>query len=263
MTVTSWQWPERGYKDNILHRWNIKSLFVEKSRLAGTPKSKAPCWLLVMPYATRTPGMNTVDSLLTDTSLRRPPRNNGHFEVAPTFLYSFNAIGVYEINHIRTAGKKSNEEWSSQLWMQSTQLRKKAEKKFQDFNGVWTCALAIPVRCFNQMSYEATYVGSWSIMCSYVPAKEMKVIDVPRKWNQMKNDPRSYVRNLCNCIRGCIAPVSRGHGFKPHWSPEFCCLFSFQILRGSFFIWFTHFSWLSIKRTLGSGPKGVRLRESA
>ena len=73
-----------------------------------------------MPYATRTPGMNTVDSLLTDTSLRRPPRNNGHLEVAPTFLYSFNAIGVYEINHIRT---------------QSTQLRKKAEKKFQDFNG--------------------------------------------------------------------------------------------------------------------------------
>ena len=105
MTVTSWQWPERGYKDNILHRWNIKSLFVEKSRLAGTPKSKAPCWLLVMPYATRTPGMNTVDSLLTDTSLRRPPLNNGHLEVAPTFLYSFNAIGVYEINHIRTAGK--------------------------------------------------------------------------------------------------------------------------------------------------------------
>ena len=100
MTVTSWQWPERGYKDNILHRWNIKSLFVEKSRLAGTPKSKAPCWLLVMPYATRTPGMNTV-----------------------------------EINHIRTAGKKSNEEWSSQLWTQSTQLRKKAEKKFQYFNG--------------------------------------------------------------------------------------------------------------------------------
>ena len=92
-------------------------------------------------------------------------------------------------------------------------------------------------------------------MCSYVPVKEMKVIDVPRKWNQMKNDPRSYVRNLCNCIRGCIAPVSRGHGFKPRWSPEFCCLFIFQILRGSFFIWFTHFSWLSIKRTLGSGPK--------
>ena len=111
------------------------------------------------------------------------------------------------------------------------------------------------------MSYEATDVGSSSIMCSYIPVKEMKVIDVPRKWNQMKNDPRSYVRNLCNCIRSRIAPVSPGHGFKPRWSPEFCCLFSLQILRGSFFIWFTHFSWLSIKRTLGSGRKGVRLRE--
>ena len=42
-------------------------------------------------------------------------------------------------------------------------------------------ALAIPVGCSNQMSYEATDVGSWSIMCSYVPVKEMKVIDVPRK----------------------------------------------------------------------------------
>ena len=31
--------------------------------------------------------------------------------------------------------------------------------KIQDFNGVWTCDLAITVRRSNQLSYEATDVG--------------------------------------------------------------------------------------------------------
>ena len=39
------------------------------------------------------------------------------------------------------------------------QLRREAWK-FQDFNGVWTRNLAIPVRRSNQLSYEATDVGS-------------------------------------------------------------------------------------------------------
>ena len=50
-------------------------------------------------------------------------------------------------------------------------------RKIQDFDGVWTRDLAIPVRCSNQLSYEANDVGSWSIMCP-VPVKEMNVIDV-------------------------------------------------------------------------------------
>ena len=54
------------------------------------------------------------------------------------------------------------------------QLRWKPEKKIQVFNGIWTRDLAIPVRRSNQLSYEATNVGSWSIMCSYAPVKEMK-----------------------------------------------------------------------------------------
>ena len=59
------------------------------------------------------------------------------------------------------------------------QLRIEAwKKKIQDFNGVWTHDLAIPVRCSNQLSYEATDVGSGSIMGSYVPMKEMSVNDV-------------------------------------------------------------------------------------
>ena len=58
------------------------------------------------------------------------------------------------------------------------QLRKEAWKKIQDFNGVWTRDLAIPVRCSNQLSYEATDVGSRSIVGSYVPVKEMSDNDV-------------------------------------------------------------------------------------
>ena len=42
---------------------------------------------------------------------------------------------------------------------------------------VWTHDLTIPVRCSSQLSYKATDVGSWSIMCSYVPLKEMNVTD--------------------------------------------------------------------------------------
>ena len=72
-------------------------------------------------------------------------------------------------------GYYSNEEWSSQLWSQFLQLRKEAWKKIQDFNGAWTRDLAIPVRRSNQLSYryEATDVGSRSILGSYVPVKDI------------------------------------------------------------------------------------------
>ena len=57
---------------------------------------------------------------------------------------------------MRTAEMKSNEEWSSQLWTQSMQLRKKPEQINQYFKGIWTRDLGIPVRRSNQLSYEAT-----------------------------------------------------------------------------------------------------------
>ena len=43
--------------------------------------------------------------------------------------------------------------------------------KCQDFNRVWTCDLAIPVRCSNQLSYEATDVRCWSFVSSNEPVK--------------------------------------------------------------------------------------------
>ena len=58
---------------------------------------------------------------------------------------------------------KLNEEWSSKLRTQIMQLLKKPEKKKrkenQDFNGIWTLDLAIPVRCSDQLSYD------WSHWC--------------------------------------------------------------------------------------------------
>ena len=64
--------------------------------------------------------------------------------------------------------------WSSR-WKQFMQLRKEAWKKNQDFNGVWTRDLAITGAMLYQLSYEATDVGSRSIVGSYVPVKEMSV----------------------------------------------------------------------------------------
>ena len=139
--------------------------------------------------------------------------------------------------------------------------------KIQDINGIWTRDLAIPVRCSHQLSYEATDVGSWSIICS------------------------GFLRNCINCVHTCedhssfdfisavlmiyfiyifhihlfhgniwthnwpalnnsgfiaqLVRASRGHGLKSRWSPEFFFrpLRQLHNLRSQlqrFFIWF-HF----------------------
>ena len=51
-------------------------------------------------------------------------------------------------------------------------------KKIQDFNGVWTRDLAITAAMLYQLRYEATDVGSRSIVGSYFPMKEMGVNDI-------------------------------------------------------------------------------------
>ena len=68
-----------------------------------------------------------------------------------------------------TAGMKSNETTLSRSDERKFLLRREAWKFFQDFNGIWTRDLAIPVRCSNQLSYEATDVGSWSLLSSQLP----------------------------------------------------------------------------------------------
>ena len=71
--------------------------------------------------------------------------------------------------------------WSSQLWTQFLQLRREPWK-FQDFNGVWTRDLAIPVRRSNQLSYEATDVGSWSFVGSNGPVRNESMMKWYMKW---------------------------------------------------------------------------------
>ena len=65
--------------------------------------------------------------------------------------------------------------WSSQLWTQFIQLRRKAWK-IQDFKAVWTRDLAIPVRRSHQLSYEATDVGSWSFVGSQMTSSHNPIV---------------------------------------------------------------------------------------
>ena len=65
--------------------------------------------------------------------------------------------------------------------MQFLQLRKEAWK-IQDFNGVWTRDLAIPVRHSNQLSYEATDVRSCSFVGSNVPVRNESTMKWYMKW---------------------------------------------------------------------------------
>ena len=62
-------------------------------------------------------------------------------------------------------------------------VKKPDKKKIQDFNGVWTRDLAITGAMLYQLSYEATDVGSRSILGSYVPVKEMSVNDIWYEFN--------------------------------------------------------------------------------
>ena len=72
-----------------------------------------------------------------------------------------------------TTKDTSNEEWSSQLWSQFLQLRKEAWKKnsgLQRGLNPWPRDTGATLY---QLSYEATDVGSRSILGSYVPVKDM------------------------------------------------------------------------------------------
>ena len=72
-----------------------------------------------------------------------------------------------------TGDLKSSTLWSSQLWTQFKQLRIEAWKS-KYFNRVWHCDLTIPVWCSNQLSYEATHIGSWTFVSSNEPVRNVK-----------------------------------------------------------------------------------------
>ena len=70
-----------------------------------------------------------------------------------------------------TADVKSSELWYSQLLKQFMQLYIKKPETSQDFNRFWTRDLVILVRCSNQLSYDATDIGSWSFVAPKEPVR--------------------------------------------------------------------------------------------
>ena len=125
--------------------------------------------------------------------------------------------------------------WSSQLWTQFLQLRKEAWK-IQDFNGVWTRDLAIPVRRSNQLSYEATDVGSWSFVGSNVHIWSISyiissLIHSSREhrnlqkhaWKRTGDDPVNQskpeviTRSRHKALENVHARATIGFGFTSEW----------------------------------------------
>ena len=68
---------------------------------------------------------------------------------------------IWNVSYIGLRILKSSELWSSQFKQSLIEAWKS-----QDFNGIWTRDLAIPVRRSHQLSFEATDVGSWSFVSS-------------------------------------------------------------------------------------------------
>ena len=102
------------------------------------------------------------------------------------------------------------------------QLRKEAWKKIQDFNGVWTRDLAIPVRCSTNWAMKPLTLGAGQLWVHMFPWKKwvLMIYEINHIWTaEMKWKWRN----------DRIASVSRGHMFKPRWSPEFFSGFFTQL----------------------------------
>ena len=87
---------------------------------------------------------------------------------------------IWNKSYMNCGNEMKTKKWSSQ-WTQFTQLRKEAWKKnlgLQRGLNPWPRDTGAMLY---QLSYEATDVGSRSIVGSYVPMKEMSVDDI---WNK-------------------------------------------------------------------------------
>ena len=98
--------------------------------------------------------------------------------------------------------------------------------KRQDFNGVWTFDLMIPVRCSNQLSYEATDVGSWSFVGPKEPVRneyEVIIWNISyielEMWNQVSYYTCTYESNLCNFLYRSLKKSGVQWGLNP-WSRD-------------------------------------------
>ena len=113
---------------------------------------------------------------------------------------------IWNISYIKLRILKLSEPWSSQLWTQFKKSCTEARQN-QDSNGVWTRDLAILVRRSNQLSYEATEVGNFSLAVSIKTVRnEYKVLYEIFHilncgfWSQVSYNHRSYECNSSNCV---------------------------------------------------------------
>ena len=104
----------------------------------------------------------------------------------------------------------------SSQWTQFMQLRKEAWKKNSGLQRVWTRDLAITGAMLYQLSYEATDVGSRSIVGSYV--NDIWTAEMKWKW---RNDRRSE-RNLCNWVKRPEKNSGLQRGLNP-WPRDYRC----------------------------------------
>ena len=114
-----------------------------------------------------------------------------------------------------TTLKLEMKKWSSQ-WTQFMQLRKEAWKKCRTSTGFEPVTSRAMLY---QLSYEATDVGSRSIVGSYVPVKEMSVNDI---WNKsyMNCGNEMEIEHICSIVGSYVPTIEH---INPHMNPQLTC----------------------------------------
>ena len=138
--------------------------------------SSSPSDVTNHPSLTTLPRQCVPDQAPVGIAVSRPWRNVR----PPSRLIEKNNVETLEtfkallyLRECTRIGFKSNEEWSSQLWSQFLQLRKEAWKNSGLQRGLNPWPRNTGATLY-QRSYEATDVGSRSILGSYVPVKDMR-----------------------------------------------------------------------------------------
>ena len=113
---------------------------------------------------------------------------------------------IWNKSYMNCGNEMKMKKWSSQ-WTQFMQLRKEAWKKIQDFNGVWTRDLAIPVRCSTNWAMKPLTLGVGKLWVHMFSWKKwvLMIYEINHIWTaemkwKWRNDRRSE-RNLCNCVK--------------------------------------------------------------
>ena len=109
----------------------------------------------------------------------------------PSDLWSLIFIRIIPKEHTLKNITKMKK-WSLQ-WTQFMQLRKEAWKKIQDFNGVWTRDLAIPVRCSTNWTMKPLTLGAGQL--SVCQTSDLKCL-ISEVWCQV-SDFRRLMSAVC------------------------------------------------------------------